>query len=166
MSLAVQDSGSHTNTFDFTVIAYVPSAPTTLDPVAMFNSTLIANVTKTVKLDGSFSFDPEGGTIVAYSWNFGDGNVTSGAYPTINHVWHVVGNYTVSLTVTDSDSETNTFFFAIRVMNVSGGGGGVNMIFGYIAFLFAVSFIGVTLALTRKNKKDFQADLLVLSKQF
>ena len=92
ISLKVRDLQSRTNTFYTTVISYTPL---TNNPVAMFNSTLIANMTQSVLLDGSFSFDPDGASITNYQWSFGDGNVTSGSYPTIIHVWNAAGNYTV-----------------------------------------------------------------------
>jgi PKD repeat protein len=41
--------------------------------------------------------------IVNYTWNFGDGNITSGYYPTIHHTYTNDGNYTVTLTVVDSN---------------------------------------------------------------
>lgn len=49
----------------------------------------------------SFSQAP-GGQIISYGWDFGDGtgNVTS--EPVVKHAFQSVGNYTVSLNVTDS----------------------------------------------------------------
>jgi PKD repeat protein len=41
--------------------------------------------------------------IVNYTWNFGDGNVTSGYYPTIPHTYTNDGSYIVTLTVVDSN---------------------------------------------------------------
>jgi len=50
----------------------------------------------------STSMSPTG-TIVDYKWNFGDGNTTSVAVPTIVHAYNASGDYGVTLTVTDSD---------------------------------------------------------------
>lgn len=86
------------------------------NPVARFNNTITTvNPNQTVTLDGSMSNDPDGGTIDNYSWNFGDGNTTSGNYPTIIHSWITNDTYTISLTVTDDESATNSFSWEIAV---------------------------------------------------
>lgn len=46
---------------------------------------------------------PNGGTIVTYEWNFGDGNVTSTTNPTITHAYAMPGTYNVTLTLIDSE---------------------------------------------------------------
>ena len=48
------------------------------------------------------SWTPPGTTIVKYRWDFGDGNVTEGNYPTIMHVYTSPGEYSVNLTVTNN----------------------------------------------------------------
>jgi hypothetical protein len=56
--------------------------------------------------DKSYSQAP-GGQIISYRWDFGDGtnNVTS--EPIVKHAFEKVGNYTVSLNVTDSKGLSN-----------------------------------------------------------
>jgi chitodextrinase len=54
--------------------------------------------------DGSGSTDPDG-TVVGYSWNFGDGGTASGV--TANHTYAAGGDFTVSLTVTDDGGATD-----------------------------------------------------------
>jgi PKD repeat protein len=49
------------------------------------------------------SSSPNGGFIVNYTWDFGDGNITTISDPIITHVYEITGNYTVLLTVTDSE---------------------------------------------------------------
>jgi len=53
-----------------------------------------------VAFDGSSSSD-EDGTIVSYSWDFGDGSTGSGV--TVTHTYNAPGNYKVTLTATDDD---------------------------------------------------------------
>jgi chitinase len=77
----------------FTYPVQFPVASFTLSPT----NPLIG---ETVTLDGSSSSDPDG-NIVSYQWDFGDGNTGSG--PTTTHVYSTIGNYTVTLTVTDND---------------------------------------------------------------
>jgi PKD repeat protein len=71
------------------------------------------------------------GSIVSYSWAFGDGGTGSGAAP--SHVYQNVGSYTAVLTVTDNQGATNTASVAISTTtdpnvvnapsNLSGSGG-------------------------------------------
>lgn len=55
-----------------------------------------------VNFDGSESVDPDGGSL-SYSWDFGDGNTSTGQSPT--HTFTEYGSYTVTLTVTNTQSE-------------------------------------------------------------
>jgi len=57
-------------------------------------------LSQNVPFHSSGSYDPDG-TIVSYSWNFGDGGASSSAAPT--HAYTTVGStYTATLTVTDN----------------------------------------------------------------
>src|SRR5699024_4014823 len=49
-------------------------------------------------VDGTGSTDPDG-TIVSYLWDWGDGTTSTGE--TASHVYSAVGEYTVTLEVTD-----------------------------------------------------------------
>ena len=69
--------------------------------------------------DGTGSTDSDG-TIVSYSWNFGDGNTGSGATPSNNYA--AAGTYTVSLTVTDDDGATDSESRSITVTEPPTGG--------------------------------------------
>lgn len=59
----------------------------------------------TLSFDGSASSD--NGSIVSYSWDFGDGNSTTGS--TANHTYNAEGQYTVVLTVTDDQGLIDTY---------------------------------------------------------
>src|SRR5437867_4447316 len=70
-----------------------------LPPIAQFtfyplNFTLIG-------FDASNSTDPDG-RIIAYNWEFGDGYNVSTTSRFAHHAYHLPGNYTVTLTVTDN----------------------------------------------------------------
>lgn len=65
-----------------------------------------------VGFDGSASTDPDG-TIVSYGWNFGDGQVGSGAQAA--HTYAVEGDYTAVLTVTDDFGDTATASVVVSV---------------------------------------------------
>lgn len=57
----------------------------------------------TVQFDAGGSADPDGGTVVRYDWDFGDGTGLADAGPTPSHEYRVPGTYTVRLTVTDDE---------------------------------------------------------------
>jgi PKD repeat protein len=71
-----------------------------LPPVADPNGPYSGAVGVPVLFDGTGSTDPNGNeTIVAYDWDFGDGNIGTG--PTPSHTYAAAGLYGVTLTVTD-----------------------------------------------------------------
>ena len=65
-----------------------------------------------VNFVGTASADPDG-SIVSYSWNFGDGDTGNGA--TTSHTYTAAGNYTASLTVFDEDGATSVDNIVITV---------------------------------------------------
>src|SRR5882762_317537 len=68
-------------------------------PIANAGGTYSGILSQNVPFHGTSSYDPDG-TVVSYSWNFGDGGTASGAAPT--HAYTTVGTYTITLTVTDN----------------------------------------------------------------
>ena len=72
-------------------------------PNAFFTATCSGS---SCDFDASGSSDPDG-SIVAYSWNFGDGGSGSGVAP--SHSYAAPGDYTVTLTVTDDQSATHDY---------------------------------------------------------
>jgi PKD repeat protein len=125
----------------------VTVAPRSPAPLAVFTwhpSTPGAN--QTVTFDGTGSAPGWNGTgyspIVNYAWNFGDGNFTSGDYPTILHTYATIGNYTVNLNVTDTDGYQANDAHVVSVQSVLLGDinrdGAVNIL---DAVLLANSFL-------------------------
>lgn len=80
-----------------------------------------ANRGSTVNFDGSGSVSP-GGSITAYSWDFGDG--TTGSGQTASHAYTVAGTYNVTLTVTDDQGQpaSQTQQVTINVPDSDGDG--------------------------------------------
>ena len=74
-------------------------------PVAVISAPDAALVNQTISLDASHSSDPDG-TIVNYTWDFGDGNTGYGV--AVTHSYSLPGNYTITLTVTDNDNLANS----------------------------------------------------------
>jgi len=78
-------------------------------PTASFTATPVPTsqpgvLPRTIAFDGTGSSDPDG-SIVSYSWNFGDGSPT-GSGATINHTYSNSGRFTATLTVTDNRGAT------------------------------------------------------------
>ncbi|MFQ5999658.1 MAG: PKD domain-containing protein [Candidatus Bathyarchaeia archaeon] len=84
-------------------------------PTAAFtHSPDIPDVNETVTFDASDSQDPEG-SIVNYTWDFDDGNVTTVNATTITHTFSVGGPYDVNLTVTDNDGLNDSVVQVVSV---------------------------------------------------
>ncbi len=93
-------------TTDQTIVAtyeFVEALP----PVAVIEAPTEEYVNNAVTFDGSQSYDPDGGSIVSYQWNFGDGNVTTTTNPTIVHTYTSIGTYGVNLVVTDDEAQVS-----------------------------------------------------------
>ena len=101
-------------TYDVTLVVTdndgEPSAPSATtasiepaeeDPVADPNGPYTGTEGVAVDFDGSASFDPDGGVITQYDWDFGDGNTGIGVAP--SHTYTADGSYTVTLTVVDDE---------------------------------------------------------------
>ncbi len=94
-----------------TDFAITCTAPANLPPTAAFGPPS-CNF-----LDCSFtstSSDPDG-SIVSYSWNFGDGTTGSGANP--SHTYSTAGTRTVTLTVTDNDGAQDNVSHSVTVQS-------------------------------------------------
>lgn len=75
-------------------------------PVASFTTTPSSAPTGTaITFDGTASYDPDG-TVVSYSWAFGDG--ATGIGSVVTHSYGLAKTYTVTLTVTDNGGVTGS----------------------------------------------------------
>ena len=85
-------------------------------PTASFIYTPSSNITDLVTITFDASSSSDDGSIVNYTWNFGDGKR---AYDDIvTHKYGDNGDYEVSLTVTDNDGAWDTMVETIHVANV------------------------------------------------
>ena len=90
------------NSVSSTSVSITIAGPSNSFPIARFTPLLSA---RTLSVDGTASSDPDG-TIVEYSWNWGDGQTGSGA--TASHTYASDGTYPVQLTVTDNNGAQDT----------------------------------------------------------
>jgi PKD repeat protein len=94
----------------YTITGTVVDPTGTVPPVAFAVGTASGT---TVQFDGSGSFDQDG-TIVGYTWNFGDG--TTGAGATVSHTYNVAGTYTATLVVTDNSALTGVDTLTVQIL--------------------------------------------------
>jgi len=95
------DTGDNTK-FDGTVTVKLP----TFDPVAIIIAEeTVAYANETLIFEGGSSYDDDGGTIIAYDWDFGD--ETTGTGRGALHSYTTIGFYTVTLVVTDSQNQVS-----------------------------------------------------------
>jgi len=109
VTLTVTDDRGATNSTNATKI--VLNRP----PEAIFTESATIVVTnEVITFDASRSSDPDG-TIVKYSWGFGDGTNATGVF--VQHAYANDGIYTVTLTVTDDDGSTDRTTSIETVLN-------------------------------------------------
>lgn len=93
--------------------------PTQSPPVACFSAnTSFGTAPLNVSVDASCSHDPVG-TIVSYSWDFGNGHLEGGS--TAATTYFDAGSYTITLTVQDDTGLTSS---TVRFVSVAGDCGG------------------------------------------
>jgi hypothetical protein len=90
-----------------------PPVPTNVRPVAKPNGPYSGVVGKAIAFDGSASYDPDGGSIASYNWDFGDGATASGAR--VTHSYVTWGNYNGSLRVVDDEGSQHTAGFTVTI---------------------------------------------------
>jgi PKD repeat protein len=114
VTLTVTDNEGATDsdTVTITVTDVVPPEP----PVAEAGDNQTVTIGMEVQFDGSDSYDPDGGGITLYEWDFGDSSPhDTGATPI--HAYTAAGTYTVTLTVTDDEGDTGSDTVIITVTN-------------------------------------------------
>lgn len=85
-------------------------------PTADAGGPYVSDEGEAVQFDGSGSSDPDDGTALTYSWDFGDGTTGTGVSP--SHPYGDDGVYTVVLTATDPSGRTGTDETTVTVSNL------------------------------------------------
>ena len=74
-------------------------------PVADFTANLTdGTLPLAISFDANGSSDADG-NIASYTWDFGDGELASGVL--VDHTFDAIGNFEVTLTVTDNDGDSS-----------------------------------------------------------
>jgi len=77
----------------------------TVPPVAIFTyAPLDPKTLEIIEFNASQSYDPDGGRIVTYRWDFGDGNIGYGMV--VVHKYATNGTYNVTLTIIDDEGQS------------------------------------------------------------
>ncbi|NVJ59971.1 MAG: PKD domain-containing protein [Gammaproteobacteria bacterium] len=99
-------------------------------PTADFNFS-----TNLLSVSFSDNSSDQDGSIISYSWDFGDGDASSQQNP--NHSYQASGTYNVTLTVTDDDNQATS---VSKVVSVSDGLEAPEADFSFVANELSVSF--------------------------
>ncbi|MBI3184962.1 MAG: PKD domain-containing protein [Myxococcales bacterium] len=103
VNLNGRTSGDLANNTNFAVLVEAPAAG--LAPIAEVNGPYAGVAGSAVQLSSAGSYDPDG-SIVAYTWDFGDGATSTGANPL--HTYSAAGSFVVTLQVTDNTGMTGS----------------------------------------------------------
>ncbi len=142
--LTVADDQGQTNTETQTIaMNEPPSANLSLSP-----STTAAG--QPVRYDASSSTDPDG-TIVGYSWDFGDGTSATGVI--VGHTYNSDGTFTVTLTTTDDSGASSTIQQTIVVGPAApvGPRPETYLLYGLLAGLAMLIALGLVLQAGRRR---------------
>jgi PKD repeat protein len=85
-------------------------------PIAHAGGPYTGFINQTLELNGSKSSDLDG-TIVSWSWDFGDG--TKGTGRTTQHIYHQSGMYTITLKVTDNQGCTGSDITSAQITTLN-----------------------------------------------
>lgn len=121
VTAVVEDNeGNSASHYDYELVFIIENEESNIPPVADTGGPYQAVVNEVVMFNGSKSYDPDG-IIVNFSWDFGDGHTATGIKP--EHSYSTVGEYIVTLTVTDDNDTTDVNVTYVNV-SVSGDDNG------------------------------------------
>ncbi|MCX6647280.1 MAG: PKD domain-containing protein [bacterium] len=104
VQLRVTDDEDETDTLDASLDIII-----TANPVAVAEADpLIQTVNLPISFSGSGSYDPDGGTIQLYEWDWNNDGTYDETGENVDHAWASSGNYLVQLRVTDDETQTDT----------------------------------------------------------
>lgn len=105
-TLTTSNAQGETDSANVQVTVSEPSPEKTPPTAVISTSTTMGEAPLNVNFNGTGSSDAEG-SIVSYSWSFGDGS-QSATGSTTNHIYTDVGTFNATLTVTDSAGATDS----------------------------------------------------------
>ena len=153
--LEVIDDDNATATSDLHMVLISPLAQSFELPVAKTNDSYSGYTNEIITFNGNKSYDPDG-TIVSWTWDFGDGTKSTLKNPT--HTYSKSGNYTVSLTVTDDDDLSNSTTTKVIVIDreIKEKEKERDLPLTWLGVIGMISILGILyfIVIRRKNEQD------------
>lgn len=113
-------------------------------PIAYFTYTpQTPYVNESIIFNASLS-TPDGGNITQYEWDFGDGNVTAVTNPVVTHSYNTIGDYNVTLTVTDSEGLSNIVWSIVSVSSLKHNIAVINVTLSKTVASSGIVYVNVT----------------------
>lgn len=105
-SLTVVDNEDYNSSaVMYITVGYAPKAMLFTSPAGYPLEAILTN--KDVTFNATDTFHPENVSIASYTWDFGDGNISTTHDPIITHTYAKRGIYICNLTVTDDNGISN-----------------------------------------------------------
>jgi len=93
----------------------------TSKPVAKISSSAsMIQLGSSVTFSSEGSYDPDGGDIISYMWNFGDGVTQTTTEPTVTHSYSQPNVYSVTVTVEDDEGQKSSASLTVTVKTEPG----------------------------------------------
>jgi parallel beta-helix repeat protein len=144
------NEGEWSNEDKKSLIIVKTSEPSNSAPIPDSGGPYSGIVNVSIVFDASESYDPDGDAISSYSWDFGDGSTSEGI--TKNHLYSQIGNYTITLTLTDSNNKTSSISTYVNISkNTNENGNEESPFNGIPGFTFFIALISIIMFLIRKK---------------
>jgi PKD repeat protein len=100
---------SHIDLTSYQIVSVTVNAdpPTPLPPVAFAKADMLtAGLNVPIHFTDNGSYDPDGGAIALYEWDWDNDGVFDATGSDVYHSWSAVGNYSVQFRVTDNEGDS------------------------------------------------------------
>ncbi len=74
-------------------------------------------VCEAIEFSDNGSFDPDGGSIILYEWDWDNDGIYDEEGTSVSHTWNTVGEYTIGFRVTDDENSMGTTYLDFKVQN-------------------------------------------------
>jgi len=165
VKLQVKDNDDATST-DYLIITIIQQEPEQKPPIARTNGPYDGVVYENITFSGVGSYDPDG-TIINYTWNFGDG--TQGYRVETIHSYKISGSYNITLNVTDNDnitSSSNTTIANILIDSYGDGWKAEEKKQLLLLLLLIIEAIIITIIIFLIIRKHYEINRLIKNKHY